>query len=242
MERCAGAGCTNFAQVGTPTGTSFSDAGLAPSTDYRYRVRAADAATNLSPYSAIATATTAADTTPPTAPTGLSATAAGATQANLSWTASSDNVDVTEYRVERCAGAGCTNFAQVGTPTGTSFSDAGLAPSTDYRYRVRAADAATNLSPYSVIATATTAADTTPPTAPTGLSATAAGATQANLSWTASSDNVGVTEYRVERCAERAARTSPRSGPRPAPRSATPASPRRPTTAIGCAPPTPPPT
>ena len=102
----------------------------------------------------------AEDTTPPTAPTGLSATAAGATQTNLSWTASSDNVGVTEYRVERCAGAGCTNFAQVGTPTGTSFSDAGLAPSTDYRYRVRAADAASNLSPYSAIATATTAAGT----------------------------------------------------------------------------------
>ena len=58
----------------------------------------------------------AEDTAPPTAPTGLSATAAGATQANLSWTASSDNVGVTEYRVERCAGAGCTNFAQVGNP------------------------------------------------------------------------------------------------------------------------------
>ena len=167
-------------------------------------MRAADAAGNLSPYSTIATATTAAalDTTPPTAPTALTATAAGATQINLDWTASSDNVGVSGYRVERCQGAGCTNFAQVGTPTGTSFSDTGLSASTTYRYQVRAADAAGNLSPYSTIATATTAAalDTTPPTAPTALTATAAGATQINLNWTASSDNVGVTGYRVERC------------------------------------------
>ena len=97
------------------------------------------------------------------------------TQIDLSWTASTDNVGVTGYRVERCQGASCTNFAQVATPTATSFSDTGLAPSTTYRYQVRAVDAAGNLSGYSSIATATTpaAADTTAPSAPTGLSATA---------------------------------------------------------------------
>ena len=98
------------------------------------------------------------DTTPPTAPTGLNATAVSSTQVNLGWTASTDNVGVTEYRVERCAGSGCTNFVQVGTPTGTSFNDTGRSPSTTYRYQVRAADAAGNLSPYSTIATATTPA------------------------------------------------------------------------------------
>ena len=91
------------------------------STTYRYQVRAVDQAGNLSPYSTIATATTPAapDTTPPSTPTGLTATAAGASQINLSWTASTDNVGVTEYRVERCQGTTCTNFTQVGTPTGT---------------------------------------------------------------------------------------------------------------------------
>jgi chitodextrinase len=205
VERCAGAGCTNFAQVGTATGTTYSDSGRAPSTTYRYQVRAADAAGNLGPYSSIATAATPAapDTTAPTAPAGLAAAAAGPNQVNLNWTASTDNVGVSEYRVERCAGAGCTNFAQVGTPPTASFNDTGVAPSTTYRYRVRAADAAGNLSAYSSIATATTPAtpDTTPPTAPTGLTATAASSTQINLSWTASSDNVGVSQYRVERCA-----------------------------------------
>ncbi len=70
---------------------------------------------------------TAGDTSPPSPPTGLTATAAGPGQVNLNWTASTDNVGVSGYRVERCQGAGCTNFAQVGTPTATTYSDTGLA-------------------------------------------------------------------------------------------------------------------
>ena len=204
VERCAGANCTNFAQVATPGGTAFNDAGLAPSTVYRYRIRAADLAGNLSPYSTIATATTAAapDTTPPSAPTAPNATAVSTSRIDLTWAASTDNVGVTGYRVERCQGVSCTNFAQVGTPTTTDFSSTGLAASTAYRFRVRAVDAAGNLGPYSSIATATTQAapDTTSPTAPTGLSATVVSPTQVNLGWTASTDDVGVTGYRVERC------------------------------------------
>ena len=48
----------------------------------------------------------------------------------MAWTASTDNVGVTGYRVERCQGAGCSNFVQVATPTGPSFNDTGLAAST----------------------------------------------------------------------------------------------------------------
>ena len=195
VERCQGTGCTNFAQVGTPTATSYSDTGLAPSSTYRYQVRAVDASGNFSGYSAVASASTPAqsDTTPPSAPTGLSATAISSSRIDLGWTASTDNVGVAGYRVERCQGAGCTNFAQVAPPTGTTYSDTGLSPSTTYRYQVRAVDAAGNLSPYSVIATAITpaATDTTPPSAPTGLAATAVSASRIDLNWTAATDNVG---------------------------------------------------
>ena len=200
VERCSGAGCTAFAQIGTSTSTTFSDTGLTASTSYSYRVRATDAAGNLSAYSNTASATTS-DTQPPTAPSSLTATSVSVSQINLAWTASTDNVGVTGYRVERCSGAGCTTFAQIGTPTSTTFSDTGLTASTSYSYRVRATDAAGNLSAYSNIASATTPAqDTQPPTAPSNLTATSISSNQINLAWTASTDNVGVTGYRVERC------------------------------------------
>ena len=162
VERCSGSGCSNFSQISTPTSTTFSDTLLTANTSYSYRVRATDAAGNLSAYSNIATATTTAgqDTQPPTAPSSLTATAASASQINLAWTASTDNVGVTGYLVERCSGPGCSNFSQISTPTSTSFSDTLLTASTSYSYRVRATDAAGNLSAYSNTATATTTATT----------------------------------------------------------------------------------
>jgi hypothetical protein len=98
------------------------------------------------------------DTTAPTAPTGLGATASSSSQINLSWGAASDSVGVTGYRIERCQGAGCGNFAQIATTSGTSYSNTGLTGSTSYSYRVRASDAAGNLSGYSGSAAAVTSA------------------------------------------------------------------------------------
>jgi len=200
VERCQGASCSSFAQIGTATGTTYNDTGLTNATSYRYRVRATDAAGNLSAYSNIASGTTL-DTQAPTAPGSLNATAAGGSQINLTWVASTDNVGVTGYLVERCQGASCSNFAQVGTSGGAAFSDTGLTANTSYSYRVRATDSAGNLSTYSNTASATTQnPDTQPPTAPSSLTATAAGGTQINLAWTASTDDVGVTNYLIERC------------------------------------------
>lgn len=101
---------------------------------------------------------TSGDATPPTAPANLVATASSTTQIGLAWTASTDNVAVTSYDLERCSGAGCTAFAQIGTSTVASFSDSGLTASTSYSYRVRATDAAGNLSGYSNISSAITSA------------------------------------------------------------------------------------
>ena len=162
-------------------------------TTYSYTVAARDAAGNISPDSASVSITTAsaADTTPPTTPTGLTAAAAGSTGANLSWSASTDNVGVTGYIVRR-------NGVQIATPATTSFADTGLSAATTYSYTVAARDAAGNISSNSASASITIA-DTTPPSTPTGLSAAAAGSTGANLSWSASTDNVGVTGYIVRR-------------------------------------------
>ena len=158
IERCTGAACSNFAQVGNSATTAYSDtsASLTGSTTYNYRVRATDG-TNFSGYSNTAPATTAPPTF--TAPSNLTATAAGNAQLNLSWTpATETGGTLTNYLVERCAGANCantlSNFAQIATSTTTSFNDTGLTVSTPYSYRVRATDG-TNFSAYSNVATGT---------------------------------------------------------------------------------------
>jgi glucose/arabinose dehydrogenase len=103
------------------------------------------------------------DTTPPSAPSNLVASPLGFSQASLSWTASTDDSIVSNYLVERCQGAGCSNFAQVSTPLNNAFTDSGLSASTTYSYRVRAIDPSNNLSAYSNVSTITTSADTRPP-------------------------------------------------------------------------------
>jgi chitodextrinase len=103
------------------------------------------------------------DTQAPSAPAAFSAIAAttSGTRINLTWTASTDNTAVTGYLIERCTGASCSNFVQVATSTSAGYSDTGLSPSTAYSYRIRARDAANNMSTYSTTATATTIATAT---------------------------------------------------------------------------------
>ena len=154
-------------QIASPSTTSYSDTGLSPSAIYSYTVAAVDGAGNISSQSTNAQATTQAppppDTQAPTAPTNLIATAQSSSQINLSWTASTDNVGVTGYRVERCTGSTCTTFAQIATPSTNSYNDTGLTANTTYRYRVRAVDATNNISSYSSIVNGTTQS-TPPPT------------------------------------------------------------------------------
>src|SRR4029079_8781426 len=85
------------------------------------------------------------DTTAPSAPSGVSAsTAIGS--ATLGWTASSDNVGVVRYNVHRSQTSGFTPAVgnRIAQPTGTSYTDSGLAAGT-YYYRVAAEDAAGNV-------------------------------------------------------------------------------------------------
>ena len=89
------------------------------------------------------------DTTPPSTPTSLSASAVSSSQINLTWIASADNVGVTGYKIFR-------GGVQVGTATTNSYSDTGLSPSTAYTYTVSAYDAAGNNSAQSASASATT--------------------------------------------------------------------------------------
>jgi hypothetical protein len=85
------------------------------------------------------------DTTPPSVPTGLTATAVAVSQINLSWNASTDNVGVAGYDIYR-------NGAYLTSVTGTSYSNTGLTMGTTYSYRVAAYDAADNVSAQSTAA------------------------------------------------------------------------------------------
>lgn len=90
------------------------------------------------------------------APSGLTAVAVGTTGINLTWTDNATNE--TGFRVDRCSGAGCATFAQVGVNLAANtaaFSDTGLTASTSYSYRVRAFNA-TDSSAWSASASATT--------------------------------------------------------------------------------------
>ncbi|PWK51364.1 alpha-amylase family glycosyl hydrolase [Actinoplanes xinjiangensis] len=112
----------------------------------------------VTPDAADPCATAPADTTPPTAPAGLTATAAGTT-VTLGWTAATDDVGVVGYRITR----GSTILSS----STTGYTDRGLTAGTTYTYQVRALDAAGNLSPAASKTVTTGAAD--PPPAGGGM-------------------------------------------------------------------------
>ena len=96
----------------------------------------------------------AGDTTPPSPPGNLTATASSSTQVSLSWTASTDNVGVTGYKVYRNSSA--TALATL-PGTATTYTDTTAKPATAYTYQVTALDAVGNQS------TRANVAVTTPP-------------------------------------------------------------------------------
>jgi hypothetical protein len=132
---------------------SYTDA--APVAGASYTVRAHDLVGNQSGDSAPAGVGSGTDSTPPTAPGDLTATATGPTSVQLGWTASTDNVGVTGYDIYR--GSATTPLASVAGNV-TSYIDNTVAAQQTYTYTVKAKDAAGN-STASNAATVTTPAD-----------------------------------------------------------------------------------
>jgi chitodextrinase len=178
------------------TATSFTHSGLAAGTTYKYRVSAYDAVPNHSAWTPTPVAVTTPmppDTTAPSVPTGLVGVAVSPSEINLSWNASTDNVGVTGYYVY-------LNDVALATTTATSFIHRSLTAGATYKYRVSAYDAVPNHSAWSatpVAVTTPTPPDTTAPSVPTGLVGVAVSPSEINLSWNASTDNVGVMGYHV---------------------------------------------
>ena len=189
-----------WTQIGTTSAniTSWANAGLSAATIYYYRVKAYNSTGN-SGYTNVASATTQAIPMP-LAPSNLAGTAQSSSQINLSW--SDNSSDETGFKIERCQGSGCSSFVQITTvgANSTSYQNTSLSSSTSYSYRVRGYNGNGD-SGYSNTASAATvaAADTTAPTVPTGLTATAVSSSQINLGWSASTDSggSGLAGYRV---------------------------------------------
>ena len=142
------------------------------------------------------------DTTPPSVPT-LTGTAESSSSIRTNWTAATDNVKVTGYDIYR----GETKLASLDANTRT-YLITGLNADVRYKFKVVTRDAAGNTSttPFVYIYTLKLGApssvptgDQTKPTTPTAVNATSATASQINLAWNASTDNVGVTGYDIYR-------------------------------------------
>ena len=132
------------------------------------------------------------DTEAPSTPTGLTPANVTETSVDLSWTASTDNVAVTAYDVYQDGGL-------IATVSANSYPVSDLDESTSYSFFVRATDAAGNDSgsSTSINVTTLTPADTQAPSVPGGLSSSNITTSSFNVSWTASTDNVGVASYEI---------------------------------------------
>ncbi|MGC9670805.1 PQQ-dependent sugar dehydrogenase [Planosporangium sp. 12N6] len=137
----------------------------------------------------------AADTTPPSVPGNPRTSNLTCNSVTFAWNASTDNVGVTAYDVY--------HDGQLITSVGGSTLSTTLTvvPSVAWGLYVNARDAAGNVSQASKTVNITPPPcqnDSQPPTAPPTLAGTASG-TSVRLTWSASTDNVGVTAYDVYR-------------------------------------------
>ena len=181
VERSVNGAFQEVATVGANI-TTARISGLPSGSGQLFRVRASNAA-GPSAYTNTAFVTTPSpDPTAPGAPSGLTARAVSASAIQLTWSDGSNNE--TSFRIEKQVGSSYQEILAVGANV-TSAQIGGLAPSTGYTFRVRAANSA-GTSGYSNIASAFTSAGPTPPpalVAPQLTSVSALGGGVVRLNW-----------------------------------------------------------
>lgn len=193
VGRCSAASCSNFVDLGSVAAnvTSYSDSTALAATTYRYRVVAFNGTTTSTSYPVVSVTTPSASASL-VAPTQLVASIISGNQVKLVWTDNSS--DEAGFKIERCLGETCSNFAVVKTVGAnvSTFTNTGLTTNAVYRYRVRAYKG-TSYSAYTDVILATTLAT------PTNLKTAAQSGGQVKLSWT--DNNSYETGFRIERCA-----------------------------------------
>jgi hypothetical protein len=145
----------------------------------------------------------ALDTTPPTAPPNPQFSSASFNQIHLAWGAATDNLAVAGYRLDVSTTSNFSTFVpnqnnrNVGNFLGSLIT--GLNPGTTYYARVRAYDAAQNVSANSVtVQGGTLPPDTIPPSAPANVFFSLPTETSLRMNWTAATDNASVAGYRLD--------------------------------------------
>jgi chitodextrinase len=133
------------------------------------------------------------DAAAPSTPSNLVATVSTASQVDLVWAASTDDVAVTAYEIYR------NGEFLAATSRVNLFSDDTALPLSGYTYQVRARDGVGNVSGLSDEAFATTPGDAAPPTTPRNLAALAVSSTRVDLTWEESSDDSFVAGYDIYR-------------------------------------------
>jgi len=174
---------------GWQSGAYWADRTPKPSID-AFRSAIAEATSGSVDCGALKGGQPSGDFTPPSVPQNLRAAVPNPPQVVLTWDPATDDASAVSYRVYRNGALAATTTATTWTDTNASGTDS---------YGVRAIDAAGNLGDASA-SVATPVPDHTPPTPPTNLTATLlSGPTRVALTWTASTDTVGVTGYEVSR-------------------------------------------
>ncbi|HXM42287.1 MAG TPA: hypothetical protein VN924_13625 [Bryobacteraceae bacterium] len=189
-----GTSATNLVQVGstysTPTG--YTNYPLTPSTTYYFGVEAVDTDGNVSPMSAIVSATAPAL---PSAPVKPVATPVSTSAVGLTWSAGPSGLAVAGYDIFRgTTASSLTQLASRGTAT--SYNDSSLTPGTTYYYAVKEVDSGGNLSPMSAVVPVTTLAL---PSAPANVAGTAISMAEIGVTWAAAHSGMPLASYRVNR-------------------------------------------
>ena len=163
----------SISPLGAVTGMSVT---IVPSTTTDYILTATNSSG--SSTSNTITVTVIPDTTPPSVPANVAATAISSTQISVSWSASTDpGGTVAGYQVFR-------DGLQVATTTALSFTDSNLTPATSYSYALTAFDAVGNVSAQSApISVATQATSVPLPIAFDSASSATSAKGASSLSW-----------------------------------------------------------
>jgi hypothetical protein len=198
----------NGAWIDWSQNSPFVMNGLTCGTSYTANVVALDVADNTASGTPVSFSTSAcagsADTTSPSAPSNLTSSSITQTGATLTWTASTDNVGIDHYELSK-DGAFVKNVT--GTSTSVSLT-CGIASSFTVVAKDAAGNAAASAARSITGAACSGPADTTKPSAPSALASSNISQNGATLSWTASTDNVGIDHYTVYKDAVSVGQTS----------------------------------